>query len=127
MKNRVAEGVASDPHDTIMYRILNNKEHGNRNLSIDWHKTPKHVMKYKWMPVSFSSKDRHTNSKWFKGISYYFVLSKVSTYISTYLSIELEGLKAIQLIDIKHFNLSLHLSTISFRSFTITCAGVIIL
>ena len=47
------------------------------------------------------------NSIWFKGIS-----------------IELEGLKAIQLIDIKHYNLTLHLSTISFQSFTITCTGV---
>ena len=50
------------------------------------------------------------NSIWFKGIS-----------------IELEGLKAIQLIDIKHYNLTLHLSTISFQSFTITCAGVLLL
>ena len=48
-------------------------------------------------------------------------------YLPTYLSIELEGLKAVQLIDIKHYNLSLHLSTISFQSFTITCAGVLLL
>ena len=48
-------------------------------------------------------------------------------YLLTYLSIELEGLKAIQLIDIKHYNLSLHVSTISFQSITITCTGVFIL